>query len=253
MTSGDIKRVKKLQLLSYNIYLSTIRHLKVNMSEVDIATFISEQYKKKGVESYWYDVPMMVLISEERFLEMTKDYNTKSPLTTYRLKSGNTIHIDLTPKDKEGFWGDFSATCVFHPKTDYDFEKVEFLRLVRKIQRDGIKRIKSVNQGSNIANWYLGKFRENNMTLVDVRNNVGHSIHQGTKKFPDGRGKRNFLDVNNNNPIGEGIFAIEPGGYRESSIDKNKIVVGRFEDCIYVSTSQIPLLLAPKKEIPFII
>lgn len=77
-------------------------------------------------------------------------------------------------------------------------------------------------------------------------------MHQGTKKFPDGREKRNFLEVNNKNPIGEGIFAIERGGYRKSSIDKNKIVVGRFEDCIYVPVSGEPLLLVPKKEILFI-
>lgn len=176
MNLENIKKVSKLQLCSYYIYSNTIRRVKEGMSEIDIAKIISEQFKERGIKQFWYDIPIMVLIGEDRFLDMTGDYKNKSPSVNHLLKIGDTIHIDLTPKDKEGFWGDFSATCVFHPKTDYDFEKVEFLRLVRKIQRDGIKRIKSVNKSSDIANWYLGKFRENNMTLVDVRNNLSHSI-----------------------------------------------------------------------------
>lgn len=250
MIPKNIEKVNKLQLLSYSIYLNTIKQIKTGMSEIDIASVISKQFKERGVDKFWYDVPIMVLIGEGRFLDMTGDYGKKSPSDNHLLKIGDTINVDFTPMDEEGDWGDFSATCVFHPKTDYDFEKVEFLKLVRRIQKEGIKRIRSANTGRNIAALFLEKFKENNITLVDVRNNVGHSMHSGTKKFPDGSEKRKFLAANNIQTIGEGIFAVEPSACRKSIIDKNKIVVGKFEDCIYLSTSGTPLLLAPNKKLP---
>lgn len=251
MIQGNIEKVNNLQNLSYKIYLQTINNIKEGMNEVEIAAIITKLCREKGIENFWYDVSVMVLVGEERFLEMVGDYQTKSPSDSHCLRSGDTLHIDLTPMDKEGFWGDFSASCIFQPRTDLDFEKVEFLKLVRKIQRDGIKHITAETACRNITAWYLEKFKDNDITLVDVRNTVGHSMHQGAKKFPNGREKRVFLDLNNTNSLKEGIFAIEPGGYRKSRLDKNKIVVGRFEDCIYVS-SGAALLLGHKKEIPYI-
>ena len=246
MDRKDINKVKTLQLLSYDIYLNTISRLKSGMSENDIAEIILKQYKRAGIENFWYDIPIMVLIGEKRFLDMNGDYEKKTPSDKYLLNTGDTINFDFTPIEKDGLRGTFSATYIFRPKTDYDFEKIEFLKLMRKIQRDGIKQITSLSRVDDIANWYLDKFRGNGITLVDVRNNLGHSMHKGAKKNSDESEKRIFIDTKNNNPIGEGIFAIEPAGFKRSKNEKDKILVGKFEDCLYVPVnSGIPLLLVP--------
>lgn len=250
MIAINIEKIKKLQVLSYKIYLNVIRRIIKGMSEVEIASIILNEFKNNGIDNFWYDIPIMVLIGENRFLDMTGDYNLKSPKLNHLLKVGDTINVDFTPMDKESFWGDFSATCVYHPKTEYDFKKVEFLKLIRKIQRDGIKIIASTDSGKDIATWYLEKFKENEITLVDVRNNFGHSMHQGSKKYPDGREKRIFMDINNMNPISENILAIEPSGLSKIS-PENKILVGKFEDCVYIPIAGEPLLLIPDEELPY--
>ncbi len=74
--------------------------------------------------------------------------------------------------------------------------------------------------------------------IITSSNNVGHSIHAGPKI----KAQRIWLDEDNNAPLGEGIFTIEPGGFRNKK-EGIGIVVGRFEDCIYISPDGKAVLL----------
>ena len=245
-------KVDRLQKISQDIYLKTITSLATEMTEADIAESVRTEFRKKGINYFWYDVPISVLIGEDRFLTMAeKDYRIKSPSADVKLQRGNTIHIDMDLMDAEGNWGDFSATSVFQPKSEIDYEKASFLTLIQKIQREGIKHLTSQTTASQVARWYINKFKEENITLLDVRNTVGHSIHSGSKKYPDGREKRMFLEEKNETPLGEGVYAIEPGGFRKSIVG-NGFVVGRFEDCVYIPPSGKPLILGNYDFLPVV-
>lgn len=138
----DIKefadRVERLQEICKEIYFKTITFLQVGMTEVDIALRIRDEFKKKRINSFWYNIPISVLLGEQRFLTMVeKDYKIKSPSAYIKLRKGNPVHIDMAPMDSKRIWGDFSATCIFKPNPETDYEKVNFLKLVQKIQREG--------------------------------------------------------------------------------------------------------------------
>lgn len=253
LISETARKVEVLQKLSRIIYLQTLHSLKMGMSEQDIASAIHSSFLSKGISSFWYDIPISVFISEKRFLSMgDKDYRIKSPSTNALLKVGDVVHIDLDPMDSDGNWGDFSATCVFKPKSANDSEKVKFLQFIRDIQKEGIKQLTSKTKAGEVAKWYLNKFREKNITLLDVRNTVGHSIHSGAKKYPDGKDKRLFLEVSSGTPLGEGIYAIEPGGYSKNNLT-HEVVVGRFEDCVYVPLKGKPIILGNQEDLPLFV
>lgn len=231
--SFQVEVVDKLQKICAEIYIHVVASLKTGMSEKDIAEMVRREFSKRGINEYWYDVPIMILIGEDRFLDMAKpDYALKSPSEHSLLREGNSIFIDMHPMDSNGFWGDYSAMSVFKPEAE-DQDKVAFLREVFSIQRQGINAITTGMRANVIANLFKNTFAKNNIISLDVRrSNVGHSMHKGPKKNADGTDKRTFIESGVTVLLDEGIYAIEPGGFQKKN--DGRILVGRFEDCVYV-------------------
>lgn len=234
--------VSNLQQISADVFKKATTSLQVGMSEVDIANLVKLEFRKKGIEEFWYDIPQNVLIGVERFKEgtTTTDYEIKKPSKDIFLKEDLPVFVDLSPVDPQTKqWGDWSSTVVFHPKQVRDNEQLTFLEELRQIHRQGITLITSKTTGSEVINHYLKEFNKRGITLLDVRNNVGHSIHAGSKN----QAQRIWLDNNNKNQFGEGIYAIEVGGFRIGKKGKRKTVVGRFEECIYIPKEGSAILL----------
>lgn len=224
--SEKVKIVTHLQKVSKEVFEAVSNSLEVGMSEVDIAELAKVDFEKRGITEFWYDVPLNVLVGIERFRigTTTADYSIKAPAKDVFLDVGSTVFIDLSPMDPDTkTWGDFASMIVFRPRGGTDEKQLEFLSEVRNIQLSGVSKITAETTGAEVANYYIEEFKKRGITLLDVRNNVGHSIHAGSKE----KTERVWLDLENTKPFGEGIFTIEPGGARGN-------LVARFEECIYI-------------------
>lgn len=221
----------QLQRVSAEVCEATLTSLESGMTEIDIAELLKQAFAKNDITKFWYDVPINVLVGPERFVEglTTSDYDIKRPQPKSKLAPGLPVFIDLHPMDTAtGYWGDYSRTIVFNPRSPRDDEQVEFLRQGQTIQQRGIAQITAATTGAVVLQFYKTAFAELGATLVDVRENAGHSIHAG----PKDQASRVWLDAENNTPLGEGLFAVEPGGYKPAA--NGDTIVARFEDCIYI-------------------
>lgn len=230
--TSKIKVIENLQKFSKKSYSAVLLQLKIGMSEVEIEELFKAEFRKRGITEYWYSVPINVLIGVERFKigTTTTDYAIKNPSKNSFLKKGDPVYIDLSPMDSVSkLWGDWSSTFVFDPRVGVDDEQLAFLEKMRTIQRQLISTITARTTGRDIVNDFLKIFRANDITLLDVRNNVGHSLHEG----PKDKAQRVWLDLENTQSLGEGFFAVEPGGIKHKS-KGNGFVVGRFEEAIYI-------------------
>jgi len=175
--------VNSLQITSREVYAKVLQLISLGMSELDISEMIRKEYGERGISEYWYDVPLNVLIGAERFKigTTTTDYDLKNPKADVILEEDQPLFIDLAPIDsKTKVWGDWARTIIFHPKKE-DEEQVTFLKEFQDIHRQGISQITAKTTGAEIANYYLDIFKQKSITLLDVRSNVGHSIHEGQK------------------------------------------------------------------------
>lgn len=233
--------VEHLQKSSAQVCASIMTDLRVGLSEFDIANLIRLEFQKLGIKDFWYDVPQNVLIGTERFKigTTTSDYAVKMPSDKVALVAGSPVFIDLAPMDSgTKQWGDWATTFIFQPRPGIDDEQQAFLKEMKQVHHTGLSQINSRSTGADICSHYLEEFALRNITPLDVRKNVGHSIHQG----PKNQAKRIWLDETNAGPLGEGIYAVEPGGFRPKS-DGSDIVVGRFEECIYIPKEGNAVLL----------
>lgn len=250
-TRKYITTVEKLQSICVESYLHTIAKLLDGMSEKDIENILMKYLKSKGITNSWYDIGIMVLVGEERFLDMTeKDYSGKSPSLDVRLNSGDPIFIDLHPMDNDGIWGDFSSMSIFKP-SEKDRRKVTFLEQIYDIHISGINNLNPNFTGEQVYNWYKEKYQNNNIILNDSRNNVGHTMSKGSKLTEAGVDKRYYLDENNKQPISNSVIAIEPGGYKK--LVNGQILIGRFEDCVYIPNTGKPQILGRELTMPIIV
>ena len=243
--------VERLQRICADVFLRVSSHLQVGQSEFEIAEAFDKAFKEHGIVKHWYDVPFNVLIGAERFIEgtMTTDYSIKAPVKNIRLQSGEICYADFAPMDtKTGIWGDWSATIVFHPRHGLDNEQVAFLQEMRSIQRGIIERISAETTGRQVIELLQAVYERQDITIADVRKNVGHSMHAGLKKDA----KRVWLDEENTTPLGEGIFTFEPGVYKKSA-DGQRTLVARFEDCMYIPKKGFAEILGRKEPVPFVV
>lgn len=246
-----VKVIGDLQNKSADVFDNVVHSLKAGMSEKEIAEAIKQEFKIKGIEEFWYNVPITVLIGVDRFKvgTTTPDYVVKNPSKDILLEEGSPLFIDLSPVDpKTKLWGDWSSMVIFHPRKKVDDEQVAFLEEMRQIHRKGISMITSHSTGLDVIKIYLELFKNKGITLLDVRKNVGHSIHSG----PKDKTKRIWLDEDNLNLLGEGLFAVESGGFRKKK-DGSGIIVGRFEECIYIPKEGNAILLGSQISLPLVV
>ncbi len=237
--------VNNLQKTSSDVVRSVFQSFKTGMSEYEIAEIIREEFAKKGVQGFWYDVPIIVLIGTERLINgANADYATKSPSKEYVLKDGSTIYIDVHPEDAEtSLWGDWNTMAIFHPRAEIDDEQVAFLEEMREIHREGIAKLKPTMTGADIMNWYFDLYQKRGITpLQGQKPDVGHTIHEGLKI----NAKRMLINAENTTLIGGHIYAIEPAGFRPKK-SREGMVVGRFEECVYIPKDGNTILLGSKE------
>lgn len=246
-----IEIVSNLQKTSVDVFNTVIQKLEVGLSEADIAELVRIEFEIRGIEEFWYNIPQNVLIGVERFQIGTtsSDYTIKAPSKKVFLNEGSVVFIDISPMDpKTKLWGDWASMAVFHPRKKKDDEQVYFLEEMRAIHRNGITKITSKTTGADVANYYLKIFNQKGITLLDVKNNVGHSLHEGAKN----KAQRVWLDQENTNPLGEGVFTVEPGGILQKE-SRKQILAGRFEECIYIPKEGAAIILGSKELVPLIV
>lgn len=244
MNDPDTIRITQhLQQIAVDVFVKTLGQLQIGMSELDIAHLLAEGLTYKGITGYWYDVPQNVLIGVERFKQgtTTSDYRTKSPSKSVQLENGLPVFIDVGPMDSiSQQWGDWASTFIFHPNEAQN-QQVQLLADLRTVHRNGFSQITSATTGKAIFQYYKEAYGALGVELLDVRANVGHSIHLGEKKSAH----RIWINENNSKPLGVGIFAIEPGGYCA-----RLNAIGRFEECIYIPESGAATMLNSLIDIP---
>jgi Xaa-Pro aminopeptidase len=220
--------VSRLQQACATAFKDVMSELVPGMSEQQIADALRGHLANQDITQHWYDVPFNVLIGIERFRigTTTSDYAVKAPSSQVTLAPGHTVYADFSPVDgKTGIWGDWSSTCIFRPTTEADNLQLRFLETMRKLHRKGITLITADTTGDEVAQYYLDRFAGLGVKLLDVRNNVGHSMHAGHKS----QANRIWIDLQNRKPLGPGIFTVEPGG-----ITDDGEMVARFEECILI-------------------
>ena len=250
-TTETIKVISKLQKTSVEVFKVIARSLKIGINEQDIAELIRLEFKKRNIVDFWYDVPIIVLVGTKRFINgANSDYATKSPSRASTLKEGDTIYIDLHPQDsKTRLWGDWNMMVVFHPRKGIDDEQVAFLKEMQEIHREGITKFTPAMTGANIINYYFDTYKKRGITpLIGKKPDVGHTIHAGLKV----NANRLLLTAKNATPIGGYIYAIEPGGSRSKKSGEG-LVVGRFEECVYIPKEGTAVLLGNQEFLPTII
>lgn len=250
-TTETIKVMSKLQKTSVEVFKAVAPSLKTGISELDIAQMMKDEFAKKRIYDFWYDVPIIVLIGTERFINgVNANYVTKSPSREYLLKEGDVVYIDTHPQDNQTkLWGDWNTMIVFHPRKGIDDEQVAFLKEMQEIHREGIAQLTPMMTGVNIINYYFDTYQKRGITpLMGKKPDVGHTIHAGSKI----NANRLLLTTENTTPIRGHIYAIEPGGFRTKKSGEG-VVVGRFEECVYIPKEGNVVLLGNKELLPAII
>lgn len=231
--------VGRLQTACAAVFELVVSNLQIGMSETHIADMVRTNLNKHGISDYWYDVPIFVLIGADRFQTMdSTDYDLKSPTANSLLRAGSPLYIDMHPVDTDTkLWGDWNSMVVFQPRPGNDDEELSFLHWMRELQRSVIRKITSSTTGAEVSQYFAEAFQRTGTTLLDVRDTVGHSVHSGAKAKAD----RIWLDRDNSEPLGEGIFTVEPGGIRTGK--HGEVLVARFEDCIYIPKTGSAIVL----------
>jgi Xaa-Pro aminopeptidase len=222
-----------MQVNCVQAYLTVASTIRAGMTEQDMERAIRGELESKGITDFWYDIPIVVLVGTERFLQLTlTDYAIRSPSPDVTLKEGDTLFIDMHPRHATGCWGNFAATGIYRPD---DQASVAFAQLMQQLQAEGISALTPTMTGQEVARWFQARFDQAHIDLLDVRGNYGHSMASGPKT-PE---KRLFLDEHHTTPIGGGIYGIEPGGKRRA---EQSLVAARFEDCVYVNDEHAVIL-----------
>jgi Xaa-Pro aminopeptidase len=249
MKTPAITVVDRLQCSAAEAFVEVTEDLRSGVSEWHIANGIREILAGRGIRGYWYDIGVMALIGAERFKQMAApEYDTKTPSREVLVRPGQTIFVDIHPQDaKTGRWGNWATTALFQPRASDD-EQMQLLEQMREIQQRGIATITAESTGADVASFFLGEFETHGISLLDVRSNVGHTMHSGSKS----EARRAFLDTGNKSPLGSCVVGIEPGGFRPKNSGPGDIVA-RFEDCVFVPHAGSAILLGPSSPVPLAI
>ncbi|CAN5166737.1 hypothetical protein BH09PAT1_BH09PAT1_4380 [soil metagenome] len=236
VTPETVAVTENLQRQSIEAYLTIAHELKTGMSESDIAKNLVGELAHRGINDFWYNIPILVLIGSDRFQQMADpDYAVKSPSEDVRLKPGDPFFIDVHPRDKSTRWGNFASTGIYQPG-DEQLDELLFLQRMQGIQEQIVGSMTGIDIGAKVAQGFNTLFENESISLLDVRGNFGHTMGYGQKSDYE----RSFLDESNNQQIGGKIWGIEPGGVKTLG---NKLLVARMEDCVHIPRVGEPRVL----------
>jgi hypothetical protein len=243
LSAESIEITDHMQRRCVQAYLTVTASLRAGMSEAYIADAIRGELQTQGITGYWYDIPIVVLVGVQRFMDSTLvDYARKSPSKQVTLQPNTPFFIDIHPRHPSGRWGNFAASGVYQPE---DSEQVALLEQMQRIHHDGIRQLAAWQTGADVARWFAQQFRQTGIEHLDVRANFGHSMGVGQKSDY----QRLFLDESNDTSIGGSIYGIEPGGVRRDSAGR-VTAFARFEDCVYIPPDGAPVLLGAHELLP---
>jgi Xaa-Pro aminopeptidase len=246
-----INIISGLQRASAQTFCSVVPLLKTGMSEFQVADLLRNEFADRGIEAFWYDVPIIVLIGSNRLLNgANADYQTKSPSKDVVLAPGSTIYVDLHPQDSvTGLWGDWNTMAVFQPRPGIDDEQVAFLAEMREIHRRGFDQVQPHWSGADLIHYYRQAYHDKGITqLQGEKPDIGHTIHAGPKI----NAHRLLLDESNTNLLADHFYAIEPAGSRQNK-NGSELLVGRFEECVYFTKAGKAILLGDNEQVPLTI
>lgn len=210
-----LKHVKKACQITDQIFSKLIKNFHFK-TELEVAEFISEEIKKRGLKSSFPSI-----VASERNNHQIHHYPKKHKL------SGFTI-IDFGVRYK-GYCSDMTRTIfIGRPKKHH----LKLYNLVLKTQQNCLKRIKINQPYQNLdayARTHLQPYQ--NYFKHSLGHGVGRKIHQKPKISPHSK------DISK---LGD-IITIEPGLYK-----KNKFGL-RIEDTVYVGKKTQILTKSPKK------
>src|SRR5206468_2221143 len=140
VTQEIVEITTNLQRACNHALVAVTNQLKNGMSEYKIAHDLYGSLEQQGIKEFWYSIPIMVLIGNDRFCKMAdENYETKEPSEDVRLDTGQPIFIDIHPRDKASKrWGNFARTIIVDP---IDEEQIKFLALMHQIELDGINNL----------------------------------------------------------------------------------------------------------------
>lgn len=127
--ANEIQAIKKSQEINEQLFYSTLKRLKLGVTELEIAKFIKQTCYKYGAE----DIAFEPIIAFGQNSSIPHHQNTNK-----RLKKGDIILIDMGVKYK-GYCSDMTRTVFTASPTP---KQAEIYKLVLKAQKEGIKSIK---------------------------------------------------------------------------------------------------------------
>lgn len=235
ISQEEVEITEHLQQQTIEAYLTVAHDLRTGMSEADIAKDLAGELDFRGINDFWYNIPILVLIGPNRFQQMSDpDYDVKTPSEDIQLRPGDPFFIDVHPRDKSTRWGNFASTGIFQP-TDDQIDQVSFMKRMQEMQGKVVRSLSGENSGAQVSDAFHSLFEDEQISLLDVRGNFGHNMGRGAKADF----QRSFLDSENSQTIGGMIWGVEPGGIKR--VGEGKLLVARMEDCVHV-----PLVGEPK-------
>lgn len=244
ISQEQIEQSRWLQTQCYKVYMAVAESLQAGMSEVNVEQKARDEFAKRGVTEFWYNIPIYVWFGSNRFKHMRNpDYDVKKPRADVILTQDAVVHIDMhpqypSPEPTRAWWGNFAGTFIWRPD-DNSQAMISYLDYMQQLQRQGISKITAETTCRDVADWFLAEFERDGTTITDVGGNFGHNMGYGSKNaFP-----RSFVAPDNPTLLAGQIWGIEPGGFKGD-------LVARFETCIYLLSQGQAQILGVQETLP---
>ena len=218
-SEDEIEKIEKACNITDSCYLHILDHIKIGMTEKQVALEIYDFFIKNGADGLAFDT---IVASGE---------NTSMPhaVPTNRIiKAGDPVLIDFGAKF-DGYCADMTRTFFMQEISD-EYKKI--YELVKNVQEKALEKIKSGANGNEISKSVENEFSMNDYDLMHaLGHGVGMEVHEKPILSP-----RINLDLQENMVVTD-----EPGIYIQGKIGI------RIEDTILVKNmNSIPLTKSNK-------
>lgn len=207
MTTEDLQKYKKVQIISRETIKFLESFIKEGVSEKEIFDAAEKFMKQKGINSYWYyNAGAMVFVGKRTIISMSgKNYQP----TDLKVQSEDLVTIDLAP-EIDGFWSDFARSFVVVNGIVGDANMSKIPEVTEGIKTEinihekfkgTIKTDMSLQEAYTKMNLFIDELGFENL---DFKKNLGHSIE---KNIDD----RKYIEAGNNIKFKEiDLFTFEP-------------------------------------------